>query len=243
MASVKLTWLGHASVRAEFKDKTVYFDPWLDDNPACSLKRSDVKKADVICATHGHIDHLGDSIPLVSQTGAILLCSPELGFYADSKGLKEGREVYSLNTGGSWQGEGFSLTMVPASHTSEIMGEGWIAGGPIQPGSGAVGFVLTVDGGPTIYFSGDTGVCADMTIIRDLYRPSVAILTAGGKFNMGYRETAYAASLLWPEYVIPTHYDTFPDQRLDLDKLEAEMKVRAPGVKLIRIKPGQSFNC
>jgi L-ascorbate metabolism protein UlaG (beta-lactamase superfamily) len=132
--------------------------------------------------------------------------------------------------------------MVPASHTSEIMGEGWIEG-PIQPGSGAIGFILDIDDGGSIYFSGDTGVCADMSIIRDLYRPNVAIMTVGGKYNMGYREAAYAVSLVWPMYLIPTHYGTFDDQQLDLDKLEAEMEVRAPGVKLVRLKPGEHFEC
>ncbi|MBW1961212.1 MAG: metal-dependent hydrolase [Deltaproteobacteria bacterium] len=240
MQKVNITWLGHASVSVAFKDHVIYFDPWLDDNPVCPIKKSDVKKATAVCTTHGHIDHLGDSFDLVRKTGAKLICTPEIGFYADSKGLKEGKEVYGLNTGGSWQSDGFSITMVPASHTSEIMGEGWIPG-PIQPGSGAIGFILDIEDVGTVYFSGDTGVCADMPIIRDLYRPQVAIMTVGGKYNMGYREAAYAASLIWPEYVIPTHYDTFEDQKLDLDRLEAEMKVRAPGVKLVRLNPGESF--
>ena len=242
MEKTKITWLGHASVLVEFGGKAIYFDPWLDDNPAGSMKKKDVKKATAVCATHGHIDHIGDSFEIVRKTGAKLICTPELGFYADSKGLKEGKEVYGLNTGGSWKSDGFRITMVPATHTSEIMGEGWVSG-PIQPGSGAVGFVLDIDNGPTIYFSGDTGVCSDMTIIRDLYRPQVAIMTVGGKYNMGYREAAYAASLIWPEYLIPTHYGTFEDQKLDLDQLEKEMEVRAPGVKLVRIKPGESFMC
>ncbi len=242
MANSKITWLGHASALVEFDDHVIYFDPWLDDNPVCPIKRSDVNKATAICATHGHIDHLGDSFDLVRQTGATLICTPELGFYADSKGLREGEHVYGLNTGGSWRSEGFTITMVPASHTSEIMGDGWVDG-PIQPGSGAVGFILAIDNGGSIYFSGDTGVCADMQIIRDLYRPNLAIMPVGGKYNMGYREAAYACALLWPEYLIATHHGTFDDQQLNLDKLEAEMKVRAPGVKLIRLKPGESFEC
>jgi len=242
MGKTIVTWLGHASVSVEFNDDIIYFDPWFDDNPVCSINRADVTKATAVCTSHGHIDHLGDSFALVQQTGAKLICTPELGFYAESKGLREGQEVYGLNTGGSWQGNHFTITMVPASHTSEIMGEGWIAG-PIQPGSGAVGFILDIDKGATIYFSGDTGVCADMSIIRDLYRPNVAIMTAGGKYNMGYREAAFAASLIWPDYLIPTHFGTFEDQQLDLDKLEAEMAVRAPGVKLLRLNPSESFHC
>ena len=242
MKKNKITWLGHASILVEFDDKAIYFDPWLDDNPVCSFKKKDVKRATAICVSHGHIDHIGDSFDLVKQTGATLICTPELGFYADSKGLREGQEVYGLNTGGSWRNEDYTITMVNAVHTSEIMGEGWIDG-PIQPGSGAVGFILAIKEGATVYFSGDTGVMADMSIIRDLYRPNVAIMTAGGKYNMGYREAAYAASLIWPEYFIPIHFGTFDDQQLDLDKLSAEMKIRAPGVKLIRLKPGEKFEC
>ena len=98
MQKAKITWLGHASVSVEFGDDVVYFDPWLDDNPACPIKRHDVAKATAICPTHGHIDHLGDSFQLIKQTGATLICTPEIGFYADSKGLKEGKEVYGLNT-------------------------------------------------------------------------------------------------------------------------------------------------
>ena len=242
MKKAKVTWLGHASAMVEFGENTIYFDPWLNDNPKCSLSVSDVKKATAVCTTHGHDDHIGDSFELVRQTGATLLCTPELGAYADSKGLKEGEAVYGMNMGGSWKQDGFTVIMVPAAHTSEIMGDGWVDG-PIQPGAGAVGFILDIDDGATIYFAGDTGVSAEMTIIRDLYRPTVAILPVGGKYNMGYREAAYAAHLIWPEVLIPTHYGTFPNQPLDMKMFETELAMRAPGVKLAALEPGESLEC
>lgn len=236
----KITWLGHASVAVEFDEHVVYFDPWLEQNPVCKVKLKDISKASAVCVTHGHDDHIGDSLELVRRTGATLICTPELGFYAELKGLREAKDVYALNVGGSWFASGFVITMVPAVHTSEIMGEGWVKG-PIQPGAGTVGFVLAIEGGAIIYFSGDTGVFGDMAIIRDLYRPDVAILAVGGKYNMGYREAAYAVSLLLPDYVIPTHYGTFQNQPLDIEKLKAEMAIRAPGVKLVGLRPSENF--
>lgn len=238
--STKITWLGHASVKIEFNDHTVFFDPWLDNNPVCSLRIADVQKATAVCPTHGHIDHLGDSFELVKKTGATLICTPEIGFYADTHGLKEGQQVYSLNTGGTWRGPGFDIIMVPAAHTSEIMGEGWVSG-PIQPGSGAIGYVLDIAGGPSIYFGGDTGVSTEMSIIRELYQPEVVILGVGGKYNMGPREAGYAAGLLGARCMLPIHYDTFPDQILDRAWLEREVGMRAKRTKIIFIKPGEHF--
>ncbi len=38
MGGVKITWLGHASIKVEGDSKVIYFDPWIRDNPACPLK-------------------------------------------------------------------------------------------------------------------------------------------------------------------------------------------------------------
>jgi L-ascorbate metabolism protein UlaG (beta-lactamase superfamily) len=184
---------------------------------------------------------LGDSIPIVKKTGAKLVCSPEIAYYAEKKGLNYDQESYPMNIGGSWRTKDFSITMVNALHTSDIMGEEFEADGTILPGSGCCGYILDFSEGPTIYYSGDTGVFGDMAIIRDLYAPDVAVLSVGGKYNMGYREAAYAASLIIPKYLIPIHHGAFEDQPLNFEKFEAELTTRAPKVELIQIKPGESF--
>ncbi|MBN1676225.1 MAG: metal-dependent hydrolase [Kiritimatiellae bacterium] len=244
MNRATITWLGHASVRVESGGQIFYFDPWLDANPACTLKLDEVTKADVVCVTHGHGDHLGDSVPIAKRTGARLVTLPEIAHYLEAKGLEYDSDTHPLHIGGSWRTDAWTLTMVDARHASDILGEEFQRDhAKIMPGSGCCGFVLALNDGPCIYYSGDTGVFGDMAIIRELYGPDVAILSAGGKYNMGARETAYAAGLLQPERLLPIHHGTFPDQMLDADELARELAVRAPKVEWVRLAPGESLEC
>ncbi len=237
----KVTWLGHASILVEAAGHRLFFDPWIEENPKCDMKLSDIKKATAVCVTHGHNDHIGDSFKIIKQTGAKLICSPEIGFYADKKGIGYDEGSYPLNIGGSWRTEDFTITMVNADHTSDILGEEFEADGTVVPGSGCSGYVLELADGPCIYYTGDTGVFLDMAVIRELYAPDLAVCSAGGKYNMGYRETAYAAALISPTYLIPVHHGTFADQELNMDELKIAMRVRAPRVRLITLAPGESF--
>lgn len=241
MSKAKITWIGHASIKMEGAGKTVFFDPWIHDNPVAALKMVQIKKADAVCVTHGHVDHIGDSIEIVKKTGAPLICSPEIGMYAEKYGLPYDEKSVCLNIGGSWETDAFTITMVNAVHTSDIMGAEWKKDGTVMPGSGSVGYVITLKGGLAVYYGGDTGVFGDMALIRDLYKPDVVILPVGGKYTMGAREAGYAAYLLLPKYFLPIHFDTFPNQKANLDRVAEEIHVRAPRVELIRWKPGATF--
>ncbi len=236
----KVTWLGHGSFRLETaQGKIVYLDPWIDGNPACPIKLSDITRADIVCVTHGHIDHIGDSIEIVKKTGAVFISTPELGFFARKNGIpEEGGELCPLNIGGSSTVSGIKVIVTNAVHTSDIM----VSDTEEVVGSGACGYVLVTEDDVRVYFAGDTGVFGDMRLIADLYAPQLAIMPVRGKYNMGVREAAYAAYLMKPKVFIPMHYGTFPDQKADLEELNDLVKMMTPFTNLIILEPGESFN-
>jgi len=236
---VTIRWLGHASFHImTTSGKHIFVDPWIKGSPVCPVKIEDITKADIVCATHGHPDHLGDSIEIVKKTKGILICSPELGVFAATKGIpSDGENSYTMNIGGSVKIRGIQVVMTNAVHTSDTWDEGRLV-----TGSGACGYVLVTDDGVRMYFAGDTGIFGDMELIARLYAPQIAVLPVGGKFNMGVREAAFAAQLIKPDVLIPMHHNTYPNQTANLDEFERYLQVLAPTTKLKALKVGEAFN-
>jgi L-ascorbate metabolism protein UlaG (beta-lactamase superfamily) len=259
MSSVKITYIGHASFRIDWRSEKIYVDPWLSSptieggwtNPVAKVGLEDVNDATVVLVTHGHIDHIGHAIEIVKKTGACLICTPEVGMYADLHGIPydsepdpaSGRKhwMYSLNVGGSATIRGVRYTMVPAFHSSSIMHYDYVKN-KVRYADSAVGYIIAPEDGPVIYVSGDTGVMMEMHVIQELYSPEICIMTAGGQYNMGIREFAYACKILKPKIAIPCHYDTFPRQKLDKEKLKEAVSIMSPSTKLVFLNPGESLN-
>lgn len=204
LRGVELTWLGHAAVRLRLQDGTVLLiDPWLSGNPACPEEEHEQDRVDAIYVTHGHFDHLGDTIALAKAHGAQVFAIHEVAAYLEGAGVAD---VVGSNKGGTVDGPGgVTATLVEAVHSSGISSDdGIVAGGE------AAGWVLAVGDGPTIYHAGDTTVFGDMALIGELWSPDVALLPIGGHFTMGPNHAARAAKLLGVAAVIPIHYGTFP---------------------------------
>lgn len=240
MSHLTMTWLGHASFMLE-DGVSILLDPWIEGNPACPRSLADFGKVDLICVTHGHNDHLGDALELCKRSGARLICSPEIAYYADKRGIEYDEGSWPLNIGGTYRPEGVEIVMVDARHTSDILGEEFKKDGTIMPGSGCCGYVVRIGDGPAVYYGGDTGVFGDMALIRELYTPHVAILPIGGKYTMGLKEAAHAAKLMTPRLLIPIHYDTFPDQAADTDEFRRLVGVASPDTEVVVLKPGESY--
>ncbi|MCD6575553.1 MAG: metal-dependent hydrolase [Nanoarchaeota archaeon] len=191
---MKITYLGHASFLIE-SGKKILIDPFLSGNPKATAKPSEIE-ADIILVTHGHGDHLGDTVEIVKNTGAKVVAIHEIQQFL----LKQGVNAIGMNIGGSIEIDGIKITMVPAIHSSSF--DDKYMGHP-------AGFVIRFSDG-IVYHAGDTGIFWDMKLIHELYSPDIAILPIGDVYTMGPKEAAKAVELIKPKIVIPMHYGTFP---------------------------------
>ena len=58
---MRLTYFGHSCFLVETAKARLILDPFLNDNPAATIKAGDVK-CDFVLLTHGHDDHSGDAL-------------------------------------------------------------------------------------------------------------------------------------------------------------------------------------
>ncbi len=240
MYTLTIEFIGHSSFRLHHAScGWIYVDPWLAGNPVCRLQLDQLTEARYVFVSHGHRDHLGDAIPICQKTGATLVTTPEICAFASRQGIAYEKQSYGLNVGGTLRQDDFAATMVHAFHTSEIQGARYSADRSLEPGSGAAGFVFDFAGQHRLYYTGDTGVFGDMRLFAELYHPTIAILPIGGKYTMGPREAAKALELIDAPVAIPCHYDTFPNQQVDLDEFQRLVEARNPGTKLLILKPGE----
>lgn len=230
---MKIIWLGHSGFRIETGDLVLLIDPWLTGNPLFPEDRraEAIAGATHIFVTHGHGDHIGDTIAISHELGI-----PVHGIYDLMTwwGEKEEVEVVGFNKGGTVDLGAAQVTMVNATHSSSL-GNG--ADGPIYGGHES-GYVITTPD-HVVYFSGDTDVMADMEIINDLHKPDIGILAAGGYFTMDMHRAGYAARKFFDfKTVIPCHYRTFPLLAQSADELKAAL----PDVDVIEPKVLEPIN-
>lgn len=218
-----IRWMGHSAFEIQLMNRIVLIDPWLDGNPKAPVKASDITKADIVCVTHDHSDHLGDAFDISKRTEAIFVGVHELSLYAQQMGVEE---TVGINIGGTVDLKGIAISMVRAFHSCT-------RGAP-------AGFVLKGEK-KTIYHAGDTGLFGDMRLIGEIHRPDVALIPIGGYYTMGDREAAEAVKLLKPAVVIPMHYQTFPVLASSAKGFTKIVKEKLPEVKVVVLEPGETY--
>src|SRR5436853_737205 len=75
--ATRVRWLGHACVLVESDGRRVLIDPFLTGNPAAAVQAEEVP-ADFILVSHGHSDHVGDTIAIAKRTGAMVVANYEI---------------------------------------------------------------------------------------------------------------------------------------------------------------------
>ena len=211
-----ITWYGHSCVELRTPGgKVVLMDPWFS-NPTSPRQADEVSECDVMLVSHGHFDHLGsaprqvlnaDALAIARRTRPAWPCIFELSLWLETALEGAGVEIIDMNKGGTVDARGLKVTMLRADHTA---GDWSAAGeGPLYLGE-PVGFVIELEDGMRVYYSGDTDIFGDMELIRQIHKPDVAILPIGGHYTMGPQGAARAAKLLDVRTVVPVHYGTFP---------------------------------
>ena len=209
--TAKLTYHGHACFSLEGAGKTIWFDPFLTDNPQADVRPDEIDQADYILVSHGHGDHLGDAIAISRRMGATIISNNEIAVYCQDQGV----EAHGLHIGGGHQFPFGRVKMTIAHHGSPLPDGGY--GG--NPG----GFLLDVEG-KRIYFAGDTGLFYDMKLLGEEKAIDLALLPIGDNYTMGPDDALRAVQLLNPRLVVPMHYDTF-------DVIQQDARAFAEGVK------------
>jgi L-ascorbate metabolism protein UlaG (beta-lactamase superfamily) len=216
--SCDLTFLGHSGFLLDDGTRRLVIDPFLTGNPKASTT-ADALDVAHIALTHGHADHVGDTVAIAKRTGATVHAAFELTEWLQEQGHEA---VSPMNPGGRVTHDFGWIAFTQAFHSSSH--EGRYMGMPC-------GIVLEF-GGVVIYHAGDTGLFSDMKLIGEIYRPHVAILPIGDRFTMGPELASRAADLIGAPHVIPCHYDTWPPIEQDpasLKPASAAVHALAPG--------------
>jgi L-ascorbate metabolism protein UlaG (beta-lactamase superfamily) len=225
-----LTWLGHSAFRLDSdRGKRIYVDPFLNGNPKTPESEVTPERIDIIAVTHGHGDHVGDTVALTKAfPGTPVIAQVELKGWLVGQGAAMD-ELPGINKGGSREIDGIRFTLVNAFHSSssndgDYLGE-------------ACGIIVRLEDGKAVYFAGDTCVFGDMALIAQIYEPDVAVLPIGDFFTMSPTEAAVALELLGNPRCVPCHWGTFPV----LTGTPDELASLAPAATVERLEPGDTI--
>ena len=227
--STHVQFLGHSCILIEHHGKRLLIDPFLNGNPKAAASAETIHPH-LILVSHGHEDHLGDTIPIAKRTGAPVIANFEIGQWlqADPQSLEH---VHGMQHGGGHDFGWVHVKLTLAFHGSTIPGGGY--------GGNPAGFLLKFKDGPTLYDAADTALFGDMKLIGEAC-VDLAFLPIGDYYTMGPDDALKAVQLINPARVVPIHYNTFPiirqDPHLWADRVQRETK-STPHI----LEPGESL--
>jgi L-ascorbate metabolism protein UlaG (beta-lactamase superfamily) len=193
--SVSVTWLGHGAFALKIDGTNVLLDPFLSGNPAASADPNTLP-ADYILVSHGHGDHVGDTIKIAKRTRATVIANNEIAIWL----RKQGVNAHGQHLGGGFH-HPFGYVKLTIAHHGSGLPDGSYGGNP-------AGFLIKTDDGTTLYFACDTALFYDMKFIGE-EGIDAAFLPIGDNFTMGPDDALKAVKLLEPKVVVPVHFNTW----------------------------------
>jgi L-ascorbate metabolism protein UlaG (beta-lactamase superfamily) len=223
--ATRIRWLGHACLLLESDGINILIDPFLTGNPAAAIP-ADQAPAEFILVSHGHGDHVGDTVSIAKRTGATVIANYEISEWLQKQGLKK---VHGMQHGGSHDFAFGRCKLTLAFHGSALP-DGSNGGNP-------AGFLLTLKSGLKVYDAADTGLFGDMKLIGE-EGLDLAILPIGDNYTMGPDDALRAVKMLEPRKVLPIHYNTFPLIAQDPEAWAARVRKETKAQPAV-LRPGE----
>lgn len=226
--ALELTYLGHSAFYIESGPFFALIDPFIKGNPKCPWTLDHIQHLTHIFVTHGHGDHIGDTLALAKKFDALVISNFEIANYLSQQGIR----THAMHVGGRRSFDFGTVKLTPALHGSSIQ----TPEGPRDGGS-PCGFLLTI-GPHTLYHAGDTGLTMDMQLLKE-DQVTLAMVPIGGNYTMDAHDAKRSVSFIAPKKVIPMHYDTFDLIKADPHAFKAQVEAENPEVEVLVVTPGQ----
>jgi L-ascorbate metabolism protein UlaG (beta-lactamase superfamily) len=222
--ATRMCWLGHACLLLESDGQRLLIDPFLTGNPAAAAKAADMKP-DFILVSHGHDDHMGDTIEIAKRTGATVIANYEMTEWLKKQGIKN---VHGQQHGGGF-GYPFGRVKLTLAFHGSALPDGSYGGNPC-------GFLISFKDGKKVYDAADTGLFGDMSLIGDEVI-DLAALPIGDNYTMGPDDALRAVKLLRPRKTVPIHYNTWEIIAQDADAWAKHVRETSE-TEAVVLKPG-----
>jgi len=223
---MKLKYFSHASFLITLDEGIkILIDPFLNDNPTSPIAAWEVE-ADYILLSHGHGDHLGDTLSIAKRCDSLCVCENELATYLSNRGVRS----HNMHIGGSFQFDFGKIKLTQALHSSVTPDNECVGS--------ATGLLIFVEN-KVIYHMGDTGLFSDLKLIGELHSVDYQLIPIGDNFTMGIEDAVRAVSFVQPYCAIPMHYNTF--DIIKADPFEFQSRVEAIGIKSKPLEFGEEF--